>query len=293
LLCEAPQVDGLACGQCLGCGWLSQGNHPDFRLIAPQDKDDKTEEGVGEGEIIPKAKKKHIVVEQIRDLGEMVGLTSHRQGSRVVLLHPAEALNPAAANALLKMLEEPPPDTIFVLVSHQPQRLLPTIRSRCHKITMQMPKLEEARGWLKAQGVNDADTCLAQAGSAPLLALEASNAASMADAETFIRELIKADKADAFATSVHWGKTGLLTAVNLLQKWVYDVLSVKFYGSVRYHPKQHKALQGLADKADVRRLLDFQRDLNIAYGQANHPLNAELQLEALMLKYTQVFEYVH
>jgi DNA polymerase-3 subunit delta' len=289
LLCEVPQADGLACGQCLSCGWLSQGNHPDFRLITPQDKDDKAEEGAEEGETGSKTKKKHILVDQIRELGEMVGLTSHRQGSRVVLLHPAETLNLAAANALLKMLEEPPADTIFILVSHQPQRLLPTIRSRCHKVAMHLPAVEEAQNWLKAQGVADSTACLAQAGGAPLLALEANDAATLADAETFARELIKADMADAFAASAHWGKTGLAVAVNLLQKWVYDLLSAKLYGVVRYYPKQLKPLQALATKADVRRLMEFQRDLNTAHGQVNHPLNAELQLEALMLKYTQVF----
>ncbi|MFM9913516.1 MAG: DNA polymerase III subunit delta' [Methylophilaceae bacterium] len=292
LLCEAPQADGLACGQCLSCGWLVQGNHPDFRVITPGDKDDKNskmEEGDEPPELASKAKKSHIVVDQIRALSELVGLSSHRQGSRIVLLHPAETLNLAAANALLKMLEEPPPDTIFILVSHQSQRLLPTIRSRCHKIAIPMPTIEQAANWLNTQGVKDATNCLAQAGGAPLLALEAYDAATEVDVETFARELIKADKADAFATSAHWGKAGLLTAVSLLQKWIYDVLSAKLYGAVRYYPKKIKSLQDISNKADMRCLLDFQRDLNQARGQTSHPLNAELQLEALMLKYTQLF----
>jgi DNA polymerase-3 subunit delta' len=292
LLCESPQTNSLACGQCFSCGWLAQGNHPDFRVITPGDKDDKAskaEEGDESLEPASKAKKNHIVVDQIRALSEMVGLSSHRQGSRIVLLYPAETLNLAAANALLKMLEEPPPDTIFILVSHQSQRLLPTIRSRCHKITMQIPKLEDAQHWLSAQGVTDATTCLAQAGGAPLLALEANDSGALADTEIFTRELMKAENADAFATSAHWGKAGLLTAVSLLQKWIYDVLSTKFYGVVRYYPKQIKVLNSISNRADVRRLLDFQRELNQARGQANHPLNPELQLEALMLKYTQLF----
>lgn len=292
LLCEAPQVDGLACGQCLSCGWLTQGNHPDFRAITPgdkEDKDDKTEEGDEAGEPTSKAKKSHIVVDQIRALSEMVGLSSHRQGSRIVLLHPAETLNLAAANALLKMLEEPPPDTIFILVSHQSQRLLPTIRSRCHKIAMKMPTIEGARDWLTEHGVKDAIHCLAQAGGSPLLALEANDTIAQADAEVFMRELTKADKADVFAVSAHWGKAGLLTAVSLLQKWIYDVLSARFYEIVRYYPQQVKVLKDISQQIDVRRLLDFQRDLNEARGQTSHPLNAELQLEALMLKYTQLF----
>ncbi len=131
LLCESPQTDGLACGQCLSCGWLEQGNHPDFRLITPEDKIETDESGAEKSK-----KRNHILVDQIRGIADMVGLSSHRQGMRVVLLHPAEALNLESANALLKMLEEPPAGMVFVLVSHQPQRLLPTIRSRCHKVTM-------------------------------------------------------------------------------------------------------------------------------------------------------------
>ena len=154
---------------------------------------------------------------------------------------------------------------------------------------MHLPNQDQAHAWLQSIGIKDPDFCLAQAGGSPLLALEANDAVIRADAETFALELVKADKADAFTASAHWGKSGLLMAVSLLQKWVYDLLSAKFYGVARYHPKQLPALKLLAAKADLRRMLDFQRDLNDARGQATHPLNAELQLESLMLRYTQIF----
>lgn len=286
LLCESPQPEGMACGACLSCGWLGQGNHPDFRMVEPEDGT----EADAENQLIAKSKKKnHIAVDQIRALNDMVGLSSHRHGMRVILLHPAESLNMAAANALLKMLEEPPPGTIFLLVSHQMQRLLPTIRSRCHKITMQRPSRNDALSWLAGQGVHDAEFCLAHAGGSPLLAQETSDVTSRSAVEAFVKHLMQAANIDPFAIATHWGREGLLTAVQLLQKWVYDMVSVRLSHAARYYPAHMATLKNLAKQADLRHLLDFQRQLNDARACATHPLNAELQLEALLLRYSQIF----
>lgn len=286
LLCESPQPDGLACGTCLSCGWLGQGNHPDFRMVEPEDRT----EADAENQPTTKSKKKsYIAVDQIRALNDMVGLSSHRHGARVVLLHPAESLNMASANALLKMLEEPPPGTIFLLVSHQMQRLLPTIRSRCHKITMQRPSQEDALSWLDSRGVKDAGFCLAHVGGAPLLAYEANDVTNQNEVEAFAKHLTQAAHIDPFSIAAHWGREGLLTAVQLLQKWVHDMLSVRLSAAVRYYPAHLTALKTLSKQADLRHLLDFQRQLNEARAYAAHPLNAELQLEALLLRYSQLF----
>ncbi len=284
LLCESPQADGLACGCCLSCGWLEQGNHPDFRLITTEDRVETDESGAEKSK-----KRNYILVDQIRGISDMVGLSSHRQGMRVVLLHPAETLNLESANALLKMLEEPPAGMIFLLVSHQPQRLLPTIRSRCHKITMTLPSRSEVKVWLAAQGVADPEFSLAQAGGAPLLALEMNDSLRRDDIEGLAGQLAQAERIDPFLIASGWAKTGMATTVTLLQKWVYDLMSVRFYNVVRYFPANTIALQKLGQRADLRRLLDYQRQLAEARAHAAHPLNAELQLEALLLKYAQIF----
>lgn len=287
LLCESPKTDGTACGECLSCGWLEQGNHPDFRMIEAEDR----AETDAENEPATKGKKKsYITIDQIRALNDMVGLSAHRQGARVILIHPAETLNTAAANALLKMLEEPPPGMIFLLVSHQLQRLLPTIRSRCHKIAVQRPGYQASLEWLKSKGITDAEFCLAQAGGSPLLAIEANDAATKSETESFARQLAQAANIDPFTASAHWGRDGLLTALILLQKWIYDLLSVQFGNAARYYPAQLAALKSLVKQMDMRRLLDFQRQLTEARAFAAHPLNAELQLEALLLRYSQIFK---
>src|SRR5690606_4595843 len=127
----------------------------------------------GEGRKSGKSSKnpsKEIRIEQVRQLCDWINVSTHRSGKRVVLLYPAEALNTASANSLLKTLEEPPAETVFLLVSHAPDSLLPTIVSRCHRFQLGIPDPAQAQAWLSAQGVQDAQAWLAEQGGAPLLA---------------------------------------------------------------------------------------------------------------------------
>jgi len=104
---------------------VEAGSHPDMRWLQrlPKEK--------GEGLA------RNISVKQIRELGEFMGLTAALSPWRTVVIDPVDDLEREGANALLKMLEEPPPNTIFFLVSHAPGRLLPTIRSRCRRVNFQ------------------------------------------------------------------------------------------------------------------------------------------------------------
>jgi DNA polymerase III subunit delta' len=121
LNCAQPSADGDACGTCPSCRRLQAGTHPDFLVISP----------VSEGH------QPQIKIEQIRELRRLTGYPPLGGGWRVVLIKPAEALsalNDAAANALLKTLEEPPPQHLLVLTARGEADLLPTIVSRCHKL---------------------------------------------------------------------------------------------------------------------------------------------------------------
>jgi len=104
---------------------IEAGSHPDMRLLQrlPKEK--------GEGIA------RNISVKQIRELGEFMGLTAALSPWRAVIIDSVDDLEREGANALLKMLEEPPPNTVFFLVSHAPGRLLPTIRSRCRRLDFQ------------------------------------------------------------------------------------------------------------------------------------------------------------
>ena len=284
LLCSQPGVEMEACGACQSCNWFAQGHHPDFRLLEPAETDADSEADVP----AKPGKKTQIAVDQVRDLADFFSLSSHQAGLRIVLLHPAEALNVASANALLKMLEEPPAGVIFMLVSHQPQRLLPTIRSRCNTIDMPVPTREQAQQWLVSKGVEQTDRKLAYAGGSPLQAISAQG-----DAERLARDVLacleRGVGMDPFAAAAACARVGMVETCTMLQKWLYDLLSLRMAAQVRYHDPMSPALQGLGKGVDLAKLLEFQRIVDEARRHALHPLNLELQLEALMIQYTQIF----
>jgi DNA polymerase-3 subunit delta' len=286
LLCEVPDADGFSCEACSSCNWFNQGNHPDYRLLtpeqdAPEDEDTPAVKKTG--------KKSQISVSQVRELGDFLELASHRSGgSRIVLIHPAEALNPSSANALLKMLEEPPPSAMFILVTHQPQKLLPTIMSRCHKIDMPMPAKQDALAWLEQGGVAGPEPLLAYAGGSPLAVMDSLDDGAAKLSELW-KGLARGARMDAFSGAPQFVSHGMEVAITVLQKWVYDLLATRLTGHVRYHLSLQGALQGLAKSVDLGLLLDYQRKLDEARRSATHPLNNEMQLESLLIQYTQLF----
>src|SRR4030066_1117859 len=170
LLCQHPGESDVACGVCPRCHWFEQESHPDFRLLQPEVLSLNGEETEDLKSVSGKKPSKLISVDQVRGLADFVGMSAHQGGRRVVVIHPAEAMNTNAANALLKSLEEPPQGLLFILVSHKPQQLLPTILSRCLSFAVSAPDAVEAARWLAQQGVKNPDEALADSGFAPVAA---------------------------------------------------------------------------------------------------------------------------
>lgn len=148
--------------------------HPDFRLVT-------IEEG-----------KRQILVDQVRALNEFVSETASAGGAKVAIVSPAEALNQNAANALLKLLEEPAGHTHLLLTSHAAGRLLPTIVSRCQRVRLGAQGAEQARAWLHAQvgPGSETDAAMFYAGGAPLAALELLEEGALEDAQGLERSLL-------------------------------------------------------------------------------------------------------
>lgn len=194
LLCEAPERSRRPCGACDACRWFLAGNHPDFRRLEPEALSSEPVAGGEEGAKRQKKPSVVIKVEQVREFADFLNIGSHRGGFRVALVHPAEDMNLNAANALLKGLEEPPAGAVFLLASHQPARLLPTVRSRCVAVPVPVPGREAALKWLSGQGVKDAARWLAYAGGAPLRALDYAAAAEAWD--RLIRSPVPVDDRD-------------------------------------------------------------------------------------------------
>lgn len=120
---DAPQADSPAsdipCGGCAQCHRIAQGIHSDIRII-----------GIGSGEE-EGASRRDIRIEQVREIESFLNLTAYEGAGKVVIVDGAELMNTAAANALLKTLEEPPADSLLLLLTANEDALLPTIRSRC------------------------------------------------------------------------------------------------------------------------------------------------------------------
>jgi DNA polymerase-3 subunit delta' len=294
LLCENVQAGGHACGACASCGWFLQRNHPDYRRVRPEALEDDPSAEAGEGEADADSKKsgksakapsKEIKIEQIRALADFMNISTHRQGLRVVVLYPAEALNTPASNALLKTLEEPPPGTVFLLASNSLDRLLPTILSRCRKFALPMPSHAEALAWVKAQGVADADSWLREQGGAPLAALAQAEAGSREDVEALLNMLAQPSTEAALKTAEKLQKAPLDPLVACMQRWLYDVFSCKLSGNIRYYPRYQQQLEFLASTVHVSKLLAAIKAANERRAIADHPLSPKLFIEDMLLDY--------
>ena len=291
LLCEANE-GGIACGKCSACGWFRDGNHPDFRALVPDILAEETAEAEVPAEDADKKdekKSKEIKVDQIRAIGGFMTLSTHRDGFRILLIYPAETLNPNAANSLLKTLEEPPAKTLILLVTDQLNRLLATIRSRCQRVLLPAPAPEEALAWLSTQGVDNAASALAMAGGAPLDALTFAAPAYQAERKAFVAAL--ADPvADYMAAAQSFEKADLNHLVTWLQTWIADIALSHLVGEVRHHIDQKKAIAGIAASVQLPRLFRYESELRQVRRSISHPLNARLLLEQLLISYQRAIQ---
>ncbi|HEB91941.1 MAG TPA: DNA polymerase III subunit delta' [Gammaproteobacteria bacterium] len=271
LLCQDPHDDGSACGQCHACGLLAGGSHPDFRCVGPP-----------EGKSV-------IPIDTIRAVGDFFALTSQYNGRQVIIVHPAEAMNPSAANSLLKTLEEPTPGVLLILVCSRPSQLLPTIRSRCQQVTFALPAPAQAKAWLRERlpGDGDAEALLALAEGAPLAALRLNAEGGLAARQSLARQWagLLAGREDPLAVAAQWKPWGLARSLQWLNSWVTDLIRLKSAGSdAAISNKDLGAqLQNIAERLDLKALYAFLDQLT-EYGRltANN-LNEQLALEDLMI----------
>ena len=286
LLCEVGREGLKACGTCASCRLYEVGNHPDLRMLeVGQEEDSPTSFATDEEAGPSKKASRQISVERVRTLTDFVSITAHRGGAKVVCILPAEAMQPSAANAVLKILEEPPGATYFLLVSHQSDRLLPTIRSRCFRLEFALPDPVVALDWLKGQGVARGELALAQGGYAPLAAIDRAGDEIFWGQRKALLDAIVASRFDPLnAADCAEDIDGAMVAT-LLSQWAYDIAALKSGGNVRYHLDYMASLQQLADVVPVHELMDWY-DAVIQFGRvAQHPLNKRLAMESLLSGY--------
>lgn len=285
LLCEKPAPGGIACGACSSCGWFANAAHPDFRTLMPaadQDNDIESEDAA------PKARETKaspwISIEQVRALHDFIHVSSHRGGRKIILVTPAEALNVAAANALLKNLEEPPAGIHFILISHRPQRLMRTIISRCRQLVLRKPESTDAITWLAGQGVKEPAVALAQASGAPLLALALTEGDELAGRSELLLAIASADF-DPLAVAESFRDLPLDRFINWMQKWTCDIVEQRMLGRIRYNPDLSRELAAISRRIEPLAALRLHRKLVREQRNIHHPLNARLYMESVLFAY--------
>lgn len=260
LLCETPSEQRVLltepCGKCQACHWFINEAHPDFFRIHPEGYDfsianwlmpyETIHESIGstdkaadpgstttsDGVSTSKASQ-DIKVDQIRQLEKSLQLSRHRQTPRIILIFPAERMNMVAANALLKLLEEPPANTLILLIVNYPDQMPATLLSRCIKAALPQPDHASATQWLMAQDTGSelspekAQACLAASGGAPIVAWNAHQQDEVNPLLSLLEYLHKIAEGELSAS-----RTELATALQVhapslwldaLQRWLVDV----------------------------------------------------------------------
>ena len=291
-LCEARSGRTSACGQCIGCRLMAAHMHPDFHLLLPDAQREvlgwkSGEEGAsgegGEGSEggakVTKSKakpSKEIRVEAVRAAIEWGLKTSSRGGAKVILIHPAQAMNRVTANALLKTLEEPAGRLRLVLTARDPEALLPTVRSRCQRIALTLPASEQSLAWLAQQGVVRPEVLLMAAGGQPLEAM-----ALQADG-------IDSGRWEQVPAAVRHGHAGtfadwsLPRQVDALQKLCHDLMCQRAEAAPRYFAAALLAPLMAASGPQWSTLAQWAVDLEQAARHDEHPWHPGLRSEALV-----------
>ncbi len=273
VLCEARAVELQPCGECASCRLHAAGSHPDLVLVFPEED------------------KQQISVDQIRAANERLGMTSSRSGYRVAIIEPAHQMTAAAANGLLKTLEEPGQRSLIILVTSQPSAMLPTIRSRCQQLGMRTPKPDQAQQWLEQQtGKSLPAELLSHACGAPLKALEYAQGRfeslrqSMAPGVQALTE----GGGDVTQIAQGWADEQLPERLDWLDGWIATRIRREILRIA--DPVTREPLQGAAQVLNISALfqtLDKVRELKRQLRRT--ALQRELALETVLLLLQRAF----
>lgn len=282
LLCHEAGADGLPCGRCQDCHLVGVGNHPDLVRVGPD----------------PEGKSDEIKVGSIRELVESEGLTPTRGPHKVVFIDPADRMNPSAANALLKTLEEPAAGTLFCLVTERAYLLPATVRSRCQCIALGLPDEAQALGWLagRLKG-SDAQLLLRLAHGAPLRALALADADLLARREAACAGFLAVGQGtrDPVAEAQAWGDLAPRVSLEWLGGWVSDLVRLATDGGAPYlgNPDKRDALARLAAGLDLGAGHRYLQRVLRARASQDNPLNPQLLHEALLIDWARVARKVN
>lgn len=277
LLCRERDAQGMACGRCADCHLVSAGSHPDLIRVGPD----------------PEAKSGEITIGTIRDFAGRESLTPSRADWKVALIDPADRLNPAAANALLKTLEEPAGRTIICLIGERIGQLPATIRSRCQQIKVPIPAESDALAWLSAQtSQSDQALRLRLAHGAPLRALAEFDDDLLEQRRQRLAGFlaVAAGTRDPVSEAAVWNTLGARQILDWLAGWLCDLLRLMVADAPARldNPDRRADFARLAGNIDPASGHRFLRQVLEGRAQAETNVNPLLLLESLAIEWSML-----
>tara|TARA_B100001057_G_scaffold437958_1_gene470154 strand:- start:584 stop:1540 length:957 start_codon:yes stop_codon:yes gene_type:complete len=272
LLCSTNN-SGKSCSDCSACLWMDNQSHPDFFSV-------DTEGNEASNKLIP--------VASIRALKRFFELSPHQVGGKkIALILQSHRMNKAAANSLLKILEEPPNDCMIILSTDRLDLLLPTIKSRCQQIKLPQPSNEQSKEYLNKNKLSLDDGAIDYFNSSAITAIE------QADNYQKVKDIIYVlEKGRDFKTihiKADWLDYGLSWTINVIQKWCYDLFSYKLTNELFYFPNKKDTFEKLSNNISLSKMLVLMKKLNEVKAYASKPVNKEINLELVMIEYQKVF----
>lgn len=271
LLCERGLELNKPCGECRSCHLVAADTHPDSYHLAPE------EEG------------KNIKIDTVRHLISRLQHTAQYNNYKVAIINPADQLNTAAANALLKTLEEPAARTLIILITSQPKFLPATIRSRCQILTFATPAKEISRDWLQTQipAQTNIDLLLQLAENIPLRALLLAQDDEFVLVQQIIKNLIALTlgQTNPMQLAAEWNKLAVQLLLTEMRNMLLDLIRLKSNLAASYlRASNYQAeLTNIARQVDIKKLylcIDKINNAQLQFRATN--LNQQLFLENLL-----------
>ena len=279
LVCTA-MVEQTPCGECRACRQIHTASHPDVQEIQPEEN--------------------YIKVDAIRALIHTTNLTTETW--QIFIITPAETMHPSAANALLKTLEEPAPNTLLILSSAEPQRLPATIRSRCQIMHFNPVETTQAMHWLEQQQPGENwQPLLALAAYAPLLAIQAMASGRLDKIHQLVEQLGKMRSGQQTPMSVVkvLAERPLPELINDMIYLCHDMVHLAVCNDDHdpaqqlkslYVPTEKKQLITLMQGVSLNQLFGLLDQLNTIKKQQNNNLNPVMAVEKIIVGWTMLKE---
>jgi len=270
-------------------------SHPDLHVIMPEAE--VTENLLGQFaqrylQAHAGKPRKTITIDQIRALTDALTTHPHIATTRVILIFHAQTMNRNAANALLKSLEEPPANTLFIVVSDEVSKLAKTVRSRCSLVNFKAPGFASGESWLKMQGElpeSEIATHLAMANNSPLLALQMFRNDYLSALKSVFTDVnsLWTQRSEVTQVAKNWQQVGGLKSVDILQKLCTDLLRCSLSKDPEsvFFPVQKSWVQSVSGKLSRTKLLEVIDELTYAKRMLATSVDELLVLEALSIKF--------